>query len=454
MQMKSIHITNYYHKESGGISTAYNNLLEAANRRGRPVVLIAPAAESSVETVGEFGKIYYIKANFSPVFDKRYRLMLPWNTYIFDKSPIKAILREEKPDLIEIGEKYTISLMAGLLRKNIMTIGESRPVLVHFSCERMDDNVASFILKGQVSRWLCRKYMGSFNLPMFDFHLANSDYTAEELTDALSSEKHPRRSDALLNLCWRYLRAPKIALKERIFVNQCGVDNETFNVSRKDPLKRAAMVEKFGLPEDSRILLYAGRISPEKKTDLLVDLMNSLNRADDKYCMLIAGSGPSLEDLQVSANGRLKNSIKFLGHIDDKSKLADLYANSDAFIHTNPNEPFGIAPLEALASGLPLVAPASGGVLSYANANNSWLTIPNGPSFAMAVRSVFAEEHVRQSRVAAGLETSSKYTWQSSTDRLFAIYDDMVAKYRSQSHMYDYRDFPAEINFAANLTAC
>src|SRR4051794_12387945 len=230
MQMKSIHITNYYHKESGGISTAYNNLLEAANRRGRPVVLIAPAAESSVEKVGEFGKIYYIKANFSPVFDKRYRLMLPWNTYIFDKSPIKAILREEKPDLIEIGEKYTISLMAGLLRKNIMTIGESRPVLVHFSCERMDDNVASFILKGQVSRWLCRKYIGSFNLPMFDFHLANSDYTAEELTDALSSEKHPRRSDALLNLCWRYLRAPKIALKERIFVNQCGVDNETFNV--------------------------------------------------------------------------------------------------------------------------------------------------------------------------------------------------------------------------------
>jgi hypothetical protein len=80
--------------------------------------------------------------------------------------------------------------------------------------------------------------------------------------------------------------------------------------------------------------------------------------------------------------------------------------------------------------------------------------MPNGPSFAMAVRSVFSDEHGRQARVAAGLETSSKYTWQSSTDRLFAIYDEMVAKYRSQSHMYDYPDFPAEINFAANLTAC
>ncbi len=66
--IKSIHITNYYHKDSGGISTAYNKLLEAANRRQRPVRLIVPGEESLVEEVGEFGRIYYVKSNFSPVF--------------------------------------------------------------------------------------------------------------------------------------------------------------------------------------------------------------------------------------------------------------------------------------------------------------------------------------------------------------------------------------------------
>src|SRR5574339_596131 len=111
--MKSIHITNYYHKDSGGISTAYNKLLEAANRRRRFVRLIVPGEGDCVEEVGEFGRIYFVKANYSPIFDKRYRLMLPWNTYLFDKAPIKTILREESPDLIEIGEKYTLSLMAG-----------------------------------------------------------------------------------------------------------------------------------------------------------------------------------------------------------------------------------------------------------------------------------------------------------------------------------------------------
>jgi hypothetical protein len=103
--IKSVHITNYYHKNSGGISTAYNKLLEAANRQQRPVRLIVPGEKSDIEQVGEFGRIYYIKANYSPVFDKRYRIMMPWNTYLLDAAPIKTILRKEAPDIIEIGEK-------------------------------------------------------------------------------------------------------------------------------------------------------------------------------------------------------------------------------------------------------------------------------------------------------------------------------------------------------------
>src|SRR6478672_1637263 len=391
--MKSVHITNYYHKDSGGISTAYNKLLEAANRRERYVRLIVPGATSSVEEVGKFGRIYYVKANYSPVFDKRYRLMLPWKTYIFEGSPIKTILREEAPDLIEIGEKYTLSLMAGLLRRHTLTVSPQRPVLVHFSCERMDDNVASFINRGAISRWFCRRFMGSFNMPMFDFHLANSDYTAGELFDALSTEKRPRPSSAFFNLCWRLFRAPKIALKDRIFVNQCGVDNETFSPSRKDPKIRAGLVEKFGWPEDTRLLLFAGRISPEKNVKLLIKLMNNLKaNGDPNYRLLIAGNGPSLKSLRAEADAKVPGLVAFLEHVGDREELADIYANVDAFVHTNPNEPFGIAPLEALASGIPLVAPNAGGVLSYANNTNSWLTEPMGENYAAAIRSIFANE--------------------------------------------------------------
>ena len=71
-----------------------------------------------------------------------------------------------------------------------------------------------------------------------------------------------------------------------------------------------------------------------------------------------------------------------LGHIADPERLADIYANCDALVHPNPREPFGIAPLEAMASGLPVVVARSGGVLSYANEENSWLAEPTGAAFS------------------------------------------------------------------------
>ncbi|HEY2866769.1 MAG TPA: glycosyltransferase [Pyrinomonadaceae bacterium] len=452
--MKSVHITNYYHKNSGGISTTYNKLLEAANRRQRYVRLIVPGEEDGIEDVGEFGRIYQVKASHSPVFDKRYRIMLPWKTYIFDQAPIKKILRDEKPDMIEIGEKYTISLMAGLLRKHILTIGSPRPMLVHFSCERMDDNVASFITSGRLSRWFCRRFIGAFNLPMFDFHLANSDYTASELFEALSPDKRPHRSATFVNLCWRIFRAPKIALKDRIFVNQCGVDNLTFSPRHKDPAFREKLIAELGVPADSRLLLYAGRISPEKNISLLIDLVTELGRErENNYHLIVAGDGPALDDLRSEFRRRAPNRTTFLGHVGDRLELARLYANADVFVHTNPNEPFGIAPLEALASGVALVAPNAGGVLSYANGDNAWLARPNARSFAAAVGDVFSDEVRRLEKVDNGVQTAAGYTWDASTDALFAIYDEMYARFRSEPEMYDYRKFPREINFAANLTA-
>jgi hypothetical protein len=58
--LKSVHITNYYHKNSGGISTSFNNLLAAAERHRRLVRLIVPGEIETIEEVNEFAKIYYV----------------------------------------------------------------------------------------------------------------------------------------------------------------------------------------------------------------------------------------------------------------------------------------------------------------------------------------------------------------------------------------------------------
>ncbi len=446
--IKSVHITNYYHKNSGGISTAYNKLLEAANRRQRYVRLIVPGEKTEVEEVGEFGRIYYVKAGRSPIFDNRYRIMMPVNSYILDKSPIKQILREEQPDMIEIGEKYTLSLMAGLIRKGVMNISPKRPMLVHLSCERMDDNVGAFISGGKIAKRFSREFIRNYVFPMFDFHLTNSDYTAAELFSAVSSEQNPQSSNRLINLCCRFLHSPKTPISERIFVNQCGVDNKTFSISRKNTEVRRQICQESGLPETARILLYAGRLSPEKNVALLPEIMELLVKEHNHdFRLLIAGAGPSSEFLANAFNKAAKGKVKMLGHLNGTEKIADLFANCDAFVHPNPREPFGITPLEAMASGLPVVAPNSGGVLSYANSENAWLAKPEAEHFAAAITDIFSDETMRNGKILRALETSGKYSWEHSTDALFGLYDKMHLEFVEHRDAYEYKTAPKKFNF-------
>ena len=437
--LKSVHITNYYHKNSGGISTAYDRLLEAANRHRRYVRLIVPGEADAQEEIGEYGRIYYVKAKPAPVFDKRYRLLLPFH-YLQGETPVRRILESEMPDIIEIGEKYTLSLLAGVIRKGYFK-PLNRPMLVHFSCERMDDNLRAFVSGSSPARWFARRIMGNYVFPMFDYHLANSEYTAQELRDAVSNEKNPYRSQAFFDYCNRFFCASNVPTEERIFVNQCGADTALFGIDRKDAEKRRVILAEAGFPENVTVLLYAGRLSPEKNVKFLPEILRSLlgfynlDSQRHEYRLLIAGDGPLKGWLQEKLEKIAPGKFKILGHVADREKLADIYANSDIFLHPNPREPLGIAPLEAMASGLPVIAPNSGGVLSYANKDNTWLCDVDVEGYFAAIRDVFNDNERRLRKINNALNTARKYSWENSTDRLFALYDEMYENFRR------FRDF-------------
>ena len=319
----------------------------------------------------------------------------------------------------------------------------------------MDDNVRCFISAGAMGEWFCRRFMGNYNLPMFDFHLVNSAYTGQELIDSLAPEKNLYRSERFLNFCWRFLRAPKVALADRIFVNQCGVDLDMFSEARKQSVLRSELIRKYGLSDNSKLLLYAGRISPEKNIRLLPTLMEILkNDSADEYHLLVAGSGPSLEWLASEAQRRAPGRITLVGQISDKTELADLFANCDVFVHPNPREPFGITPLEAMASGVPVVAPNSGGLLSYAHHRNAWLSEADPASFARAIRHVFSCTDTRLEKIRNGIETASGYSWKVSTDNCFALYDRMFAEFTGHRDLYDYSEPVDTRDFVSRFTTC
>ena len=408
MPIKTLHITNHYHPSSGGIRTFYLALLEAANVHQREVRLVVPGAENSIEDVGAYGKIYTIAAPPCPVFDPRYHLLLPHLYLPPYPSALGRILREEQPDLVEVCDKYALSFLPSVLRRG--WLGCPPPaVLVGLSCERMDDNVSAYINSSRPGRKFAQWYVKRLYAPRFDCHISNSDYTAGELRNGLQSR-------------------PEID----VYVRPMGVHCDGFTPSKRKTSLRESLLRKISVlaapPATRRLILYVGRLSPEKNLEILPAMMESLAGDSAEYHLLLAGDGPRAGWLREMADRRTPGRIHLLGHVADRNDLADLYANCDALVHPNAREPFGITPLEAMASGLPVVAPRAGGVLSYADDTNAWLVKPTGEDFAAGVRTVFADAAAKAAKVERAMQTAAKFDWPRVAAGFFELYDELHAR--------------------------
>jgi alpha-1,6-mannosyltransferase len=398
----TVHITNAYHPTSGGIRTFYTALLEAANRHRRRVVLIVPGEREGREDIGRFGCIHVVAAPRAPAFDRRYRLLYPVTYLPGLCAPVARILEQEQPALVEICDKYSLPYLAAILRKRWHR-RVRRPVLVGFSAERFDDNMAAYLARGRQAGRFTRWYLRHIYGPPFDVHLANSEYVAEELRAAL-----PDRWPGFIR------------------VLPMGVDVAGFGPARRSPGTRAQLLEIAGGGPRTTLLLYAGRLSPEKNIGLLLEMLRRLTADPARdYRLVLAGDGPLAPALRGAAAG-MDGRLSLLGPLD-RDALARCCASCDVFVHPNPREPFGIGPLEAMASGIPVVLPRAGGVREYADEGNAWLAEPTAADFADAVR---AAARGGAERIAGARTTARGLAWSRVAARYFAFYDELAGETR------------------------
>jgi alpha-1,6-mannosyltransferase len=237
--------------------------------------------------------------------------------------------------------------------------------------------------------------------PMCDHHLAISEYTAAELE--LASKGH--------------------RVRRGVWICPMGVDCTRFTPARCCSDKRAQLLAQTGCPQGGRLLLYAGRLASEKNIFLLLDLMEQLPGGNHR--MIIAGDGALRAEFARQADQRTPGLFHFLGHVAAREELADLYANCDLFVHPNPREPFGIAPLEAMASGVPLLAPNCGGLTAYADDDNAWLTPPDAKAFVTAAQRALDNGAEREAKVARARQTAEHYAWPAVAARYLSLYDEL-----------------------------
>ena len=173
---------------------------------------------------------------------------------------------------------------------------------------------------------------------------------------------------------------------------------------------------------DRFTMLYVGRLAAEKRVDQIVSAYDDASRRlpQDSTRLVIAGAGPREAALRAAA----PPGTIFLGYLDRTTELPALYASADAFLFASLTETLGLVVLEAMASGLPVIAPAAGGVADHLRDDVNGLVVPPADTATMADAIVaLATDPPRRARLARGARaTAESLSWERELDRLDASY--------------------------------
>ncbi|MGW3206966.1 glycosyltransferase family 4 protein [Streptomyces sp. NPDC001135] len=196
-----------------------------------------------------------------------------------------------------------------------------------------------------------------------------------------------------------------------------GVDTVRFRPERRDEALRRELA-----PNGELIVGYVGRLAPEKHVELLAGACGL-----EGVKVVVVGDGPSHAPLVEALPGAV-----FLGRRTGHD-LARIFASLDLFVHTGPFETFCQTVQEAMASGVPVVAPAAGGPLDLVAHGRTGLLVPPRDATAVteAVRALAADPARRTAFGAAARTLVEGRTWAAVGDQLIAHYDDVLAARRT-----------------------
>jgi phosphatidylinositol alpha 1,6-mannosyltransferase len=198
-----------------------------------------------------------------------------------------------------------------------------------------------------------------------------------------------------------------------------GVDTRRFTPSKRDDRLRAELA-----PGGELLVGYVGRLAPEKQVERLAALAGMPG-----IRLVVVGDGPS----EAKLRELLPADTAFLG-FKTGDELAEVYASLDVFAHTGPSETFCQAVQEALASGVPVVAPDAGGPRDLvAPGRTGYLVAPGAdpadPASAAALRAAVLRLTDDEHRARCGQEARRsvlRRDWAGVCDELLGHYAQVI----------------------------
>lgn len=197
----------------------------------------------------------------------------------------------------------------------------------------------------------------------------------------------------------------------------------------EDPPLPAALRREFSIPDVARLIVAAGRLSPEKGQDVLIEALARLVDAGARIHLVILGTGSWKDDLVRHAEKRhVGDYVHFAGFRRD---VMSCFAAADLVVNPSHTEGMPNVVLEGMAVGAPVMATAVGGVPEVIEDGRTGWTVAPGSPEAMAERIAAAldDESLRQAVGEAGRAAiRQNHTFDRQADRWIALYESALGR--------------------------
>ena len=244
--------------------------------------------------------------------------------------------------------------------------------------------------------------------------------------DALAN-RGVSRIIAVSGSVYRYLLDREDVPDSKLAMIPNGIDAGVFSPATDDQRKDARRT--LGIPLSTFVIGGIGRLVEQKNFDLFLEVAFRTIRVHPEVLFVIAGTGPLEQQLREKVErSEYAASIRFLGHVGDRTGL---FHALDAMLMTSDFEGTPMALLEAMASGIPVVASAVDGIAEVCTDNRNGLLVPprNLKGFCSALEKIIRDPEMRDSLGMNARRTIfERYEISSLVKRIESVYDEVLAR--------------------------
>jgi glycosyltransferase involved in cell wall biosynthesis len=368
--MRILLASDTYYPHVNGASYFTQRLGVALAERGHEVGVIAPSLTMGDDTVVR-QKVHVFGVQSFPIFlVPKFRVVMPW---VINRR-IARVIEEFKPDIVHIQMHFPIS-------RTVLKEAKKRGIPVVATNHFMPDNITHYLHMPRPVTRLINSAMWS---------------DASRVLDKAQAISAPTQTSV-------DLMQPRISTPIRAI--SCGIDLDHFN-PRNDPEPARA---KYGLPAIPTLLSVC-RLDKEKNVDLVLRAVKeALEQAD--FHFVIAGHGAEEPFLRrLSQQLGIEKSVTFTGFVPD-ALLPSLYAASDCFVIAGTAELQCIVAMEAMATGLPVLAARAVALPELVHDGENGYLFEPGDSSELGKRivEIFNDPPLRRRMAAMSLEIISHH---------------------------------------------